>query len=203
MRALDERWVCYVGSFSKILAPALRVGWLVVPEELMLSLSVVKESSDIDTATLAQRAIAAYLDSGHHEQHLQKVRREYRTRRDAMVDALDRHLPKGTLWNTPSSGFFLWVELPEGVNASELLKLAVMEERVAFIPGNAFGVNSGVPGSNCMRLNFSHHSLDLIEEGIARLGRAVKKSLANNPPRKWAWEAAKTIGEKNLKTKIV
>ena len=203
MRALDERWVCYVGSFSKILAPALRVGWLVVPEELMLSLSVVKESSDIDTATLAQRASAAYLDSGHHEQHLQRVRREYRTRRDAMVAALDRHLPKGTVWNTPSSGFFLWVELPESVNASELLKLAVMEERVAFIPGNAFGVNGGVPGSNCMRLNFSHHSLDLIEEGIARLGRAVKKSLAENPPRSWAWKAAKTNGEKNLKTKIV
>lgn len=203
MRALDERWVCYVGSFSKILAPALRVGWLVVPEELMLSLSVVKESSDIDTATLAQRAIVAYLDAGHHEQHLQRVRREYRTRRDAMVDALDRHLPKGTVWNTPSSGFFLWVELPESVNASELLKLAVMEERVAFIPGNAFGLNGSVPGSNCMRLNFSHHRLDLIEEGIARLGRAVKKSLANNPPRRWAWEAAKTNGEKNLKTKIV
>jgi len=120
-----------------------------------------------------------------------------------MVAALDRHPPKGTLWNTPSSGFFIWVELPESVNASELLKLAVMEERVAFIPGNAFGVNGSVLGSNCMRLNFSHHSLDLIEEGIARLGRAVKKSLANNPPRRWAWEAAKTNGEKNLKTKIV
>lgn len=203
MRALDERWVCYVGSFSKILAPALRVGWLVVPEELMLSLSVVKESSDIDTATLDQRAIAAYLDSGHHEQHLQRVRREYRTRRDAMVAALKRHLPKGTLWNTPSSGFFLWVELPESVNASELLKLAVMEERVAFIPGNAFGVNRSVLGSNCMRLNFSHHRLDLIEEGIARIGRAVKKSLAQNSPRSWAWKAAKTNDEKNLKTKIV
>ena len=168
----------------------------------MLSLSVVKESSDIDTATLDQRAIAAYLDSGHHEQHLQRVRREYRTRRDAMIDSLDRHLPKGTNWNTPSSGFFIWVELPESVNASELLKLAVMEERVAFIPGNAFGVNGGFLKSNCMRLNFSHHNPDLIEEGIARLGRAVKKSLANNPPRKWAWQAA-TNDEQQLKTKIV
>jgi 2-aminoadipate transaminase len=202
MRAWDERWVCYVGSFSKILAPALRVGWLVVPEELILSLSVVKESSDIDTATLDQRAIAAYLDAGHHEQHLQRVRREYRTRRDAMLDALDRHLPKGTLWKTPSSGFFLWVELPESVNASELLKLAVQEEKVAFIPGNAFGVNGSVLGSNCMRLNFSHHGVDLIEKGIARLGNAVKKSLANSP-RKRAWEAAKTTGEKNLQTNIV
>jgi len=190
MRAWDERWVCYVGSFSKMLAPALRVGWLVVPEELMLPLSVVKESSDINTATLEQRAIAAYLDSGHHEQHLQRMRREYRTRRDAMLDALDRHLPQGAFWKTPASGFFVWVELPESVNANELLKLAVVDEKVAFVPGNAFGVNGGVQGSNCIRLTFSHHGVDLIEEGIARLGRALKKSLANNPPRKW--EAAKT-----------
>jgi len=204
MRALEEQWVCYVGSFSKILAPALRVGWLVVPEELILSLSVVKESSDINTATLDQRAIAAYLDSGHLEQHLQRVRREYRTRRDAMLDALDRHFPEGTLWKTPSSGFFLWVELPESVDASELLKLAVEEEKVAFIPGNAFGENGSVLGSNCMRLNFSHHGLDLIEEGIARLGRAVKKSLATIRLAGAGLEAAKIDGERrNLRTNIV
>lgn len=184
MRALAEQWVCYAGSFSKILAPALRVGWLVVPEELMLSLSVIKESSDINTATLAQRTIAAYLDSGHHEQHLHRVRQEYRTRRDHMLDALSRHFPEGARWKTPSSGFFLWVELPQEVNASELLKGAVEEEKVAFIPGNVFCVNGSTLGSNCLRLNFSYHGLDLIEEGIARLGRAVKKSLANDSPRR-------------------
>lgn len=177
MRAWDERWVCYVGSFSKILAPALRVGWLIVPEELILSLSVVKESSDIDTATLEQRAIAAYLDAGRHEQHLRKVRQEYRTRRDVMLHALARHLPKGSVWRTPTSGFFIWVELPESVNAGKLLKLAVEEEKVAFIPGNAFGMSGSTLKSNCMRLNFSHHGLELIEEGIARLGRAVNKSM--------------------------
>jgi 2-aminoadipate transaminase len=182
MRALEERWVCYVGSFSKILAPALRVGWLVVPEELILSLSVVKESSDINTATLAQRTIAAYLDSGRHEQHLHRVRQEYRARRDHMLDALSRHFPKGACWKTPSSGFFLWVEFPQGVNTSELLEVAVEEEKVAFIPGNVFCVNGSALGSNCIRLNFSYHGPDLIEEGIARLGRAVKKLLANDPP---------------------
>lgn len=199
MRAWDERWVCYVGSFSKMLAPALRVGWLVVPEELMLSLSVVKESSDINTATLDQRAIAAYLDSGHHDKHLRRVRREYRTRRDAMLDALDRHLPKGALWKTPSSGFFVWVELPENVNASKLLKLAVVDEKVAFIPGNAFGVNGSVLGSNCIRLNFSHHGIDLIEEGVARLGRAVKKSLAKHLPP--TWEQRRQNGQENSSRK--
>lgn len=177
MRALEERWVCYVGSFSKILAPALRVGWLVVPEELILSLSVVKESSDINTATLAQRTIVAYLDSGHHEQHLHRVRREYRARRDAMLDALSRHFPKDALWKTPSSGFFIWVELPQGINTSELLEAAIKEEKVAFIPGNVFCVNGSTLGRNCMRLNFSHSGQDLIEEGIARLGRAVKIAL--------------------------
>lgn len=178
MRALDDEWVLYVGSFSKILAPALRVGWLVVPEALTRALSVVKESSDINTATFAQRTVSAYLGAGHHVRHIETIRDFYRERRDAMASALRRHFPEGARWHTPSGGVFMWVELPEALDAGELLREAVIEEKVAYVPGSAFCVNGTRLGSNCMRLNFSHCGPAQIEEGIARLGVLVKRALA-------------------------
>lgn len=178
MRALDDDWVFYVGSFSKILAPALRVGWLVVPESLTRGLSVVKESSDINTATFSQRTVAAYLEAGHHVRHIETVRDAYRARRDAMAEALRRHFPEGARWHTPASGVFMWVELPDAVDTGELLRAAVIDEKVAYIPGNVFCVNGTRLGSNCMRLNFTHCKPGQIEEGIARLGRVVKRALA-------------------------
>lgn len=178
MRALDDEWVLYVGSFSKILAPALRVGWLVVPEELTRSLSVVKESSDINTSTFAQRTVSAYLDAGHHVRHIETVRDAYRERRDAMASALRRHFPEGARWHTPSGGVFMWIELPEALDAGELLRGAVLEEKVAYVPGNAFCVNGTRLGSNCMRLNFSHCQPVQIAEGVARLGALIERALA-------------------------
>lgn len=178
MRALDGEWVLYVGSFSKILAPALRVGWLVVPEALTRALSVVKESSDINTATFAQRTVSAYLGAGHHVRHIQTIRDFYRERRDAMASALRAHFPEGARWHTPPGGVFMWVELPEALDAGELLREAVVEGKVAYVPGNAFCVNGTRLGSNCMRLNFSHCRPEQIEEGIARLGALVKRALA-------------------------
>lgn len=175
LRALDAEWVFYAGSFSKILAPALRVGWLVVPESLMSRLSVVKESSDIDTSTLSQRAVAAYISEGHLEGRLPALRREYGLRRDTMLDALRESFTGAARWREPSGGIFVWVELPEGVRASEVLKVAIETERVAFIPGDAFSVGSD-RGANCMRLNFSHSAPELIREGIARLKRALART---------------------------
>ncbi len=175
LRALDEDWVCYAGSFSKILAPALRVGWLVVPESIIAKLSIVKEASDIDTSTLSQRAINIYLSEGHLERHLPALRREYRTRRDAMLAALSEYFPGVARWREPQSGVFVWVELPAGVRTDELLMLAVETEQVAFIPGNAFSV-SGLGGANCMRLNFSHSSPERIGVGIARLARVLERA---------------------------
>ena len=115
MRALDEI-VLYVGSFSKILAPALRAGWLVVPESLIPKLSIVKEASDIDTTTFSQRVVNAYLEAGHLPGHLSRLRREYGARLDAMLGALEEHFPEGCRWVKPSSGVFIWVELPETVD---------------------------------------------------------------------------------------
>lgn len=174
LRALDEQWVLYVGSFSKILAPALRVGWLIVPEELIPKLSIIKESSDIDTNTLSQRAITNYLDGQHLPAHLARLRQEYRARRDAMLGALAEHFPPGAHWQQPTSGLFIWVELPGEVDTGELLKAAIETERVAFIPGQAFSVGQHRRGTNCLRLNFSHSSVERITDGVGRLARVLK-----------------------------
>lgn len=174
VKAADEQWVYYAGSFSKILAPALRVGWLVVPEALTGRLSIVKESSDIDTATLSQRAVSHFLDSCDLDGRLAGLRREYGLRRDAMLRALAEHFPDGARWQEPSGGFFVWVELPAGVEAGELLRAAVSTERIAFIPGQAFWVGRQPPPTNCMRLNFSHNRPEVIEEAVARLARVLK-----------------------------
>jgi 2-aminoadipate transaminase len=173
LRALDADWVFYVGSFSKVLAPALRLGWLVVPERLVPLLAIAKESSDINTATLSQRAAARYLDGGHLPGHLSMLHREYRLRRDTMLAALEAHLPEAR-WRRPSAGVFVWVELPEGVDAGEVLRVALEEERVAFVPGHAFAADGSRTGSHCMRLNFSHSTPEMIEEAVARLARAAR-----------------------------
>lgn len=175
LRALEDRWVFYVGTFSKVIAPSLRTGWVVVPESLIPHLAILKEASDIDTAPLSQRAISAYLDAGHLPAHLEKLRREYRLRRDAMLGALREHFPAGARWETPSSGLFIWVELPEGVDTGALLEVALETEQVAFIPGHAFCVNDENPATNRMRLNFSNSSVGRIEDGVRRLARALKK----------------------------
>jgi 2-aminoadipate transaminase len=173
LRALDPEWVYYIGSFSKILAPALRVGWVVVPERLMALLGVLKEASDIDTATLAQRSIAAFLDAGGFEAHLARLRTEYRSRRDRMLEGLGKHFPDRACWRVPSSGLFVWVALEDGFDADLALRRSLVEERVAFLPGSAFAVHGDGAGRNCLRLSFSHSASDRIDEGITRLGRLL------------------------------
>jgi 2-aminoadipate transaminase len=174
LRALDEQWVIYLGSFSKILAPALRVGWLIVPEALIPKLSIIKEASDINTSTFTQRLIAAYLDAGHLPSHLAMLHREYRARRDNMLRALQNYFPDQTRWVKPTNGLFIWVRLPNMVDAGELLTIAVETRAVAFVPGQAFRVGSHRDATDCMRLNFSNCASEYIEEGIARLAQILK-----------------------------
>ncbi|HZI20302.1 MAG TPA: PLP-dependent aminotransferase family protein [Pyrinomonadaceae bacterium] len=186
LRAFEERWVFYVGTFSKILAPAVRAGWLVVPEELVPLLANVKEASDIDMAPLSQRAVSAYLEGGALTAHLAVLRGEYRRRRDAMLDALSRHFPEEARWHKPTSGLFVWVEVPDGVDLRRLWREAIEHERVAFIPGQAFDVVGGQSTGNGLRLNFSNSRPPQIEDGIARLGRMLRRHLSSAsalPPR--------------------
>jgi 2-aminoadipate transaminase len=180
LRALDDRWVLYVGTFSKIFAPALRAGWLVVPEELVPRLGIVKEASDINTTTFTHRAIADYIRCRLLPSHLDLLRREYGARRDAMLSALAEHFPASARWRVPGAGVFVWVELPESVDTGALLQLAVETERVAFLPGHAFAAPGDDFGRNCMRLNFSHGSPERVREGIARLGRVLRSVLGED-----------------------
>jgi len=177
LRALDEQWVFYVGSFSKILAPSLRVGWIVVPEALMSKLSILKEASDINTATLAQRSISAYLDRGLLDSHLAELRRQYRVRRDQMLCALREHFPHDAHWRTPTNGVFIWVEFTSELDMNKLLQAAIAEERIAFVPGQAFYVRGARHSQRAaMRLNFSNCSAERIEDGITRLARLISRA---------------------------
>lgn len=181
LRAHNADWIFYLGSFSKILAPALRLGWMIVPEELVPKLTVVKEAGDLESSALTQRAVAAYFASGAFPEHLQHLRAEYGRRRDAMLKALARYFPAEARWTEPVGGMFVWVELPEEIDTAELLETAVAQEKVAFIPGHAFAAGDNATAvqraRHALRLNFSNASVAQIEDGIARLARVLEQFL--------------------------
>src|SRR5262249_35686790 len=168
----DPEWVIYLGSFSKTLAPALRTGWVIVPERFLGPLASLKEASDIDTATLGQRAVAAFVASGAFEDHLERLRAEYRRRRDTLLSALERAFGSEARWSRPRAGFFTWVELPGEIDALELFETALERERVAFVPGAAFAAGSAAPARSSLRLNFSFSPPEILQEGVARIARA-------------------------------
>jgi 2-aminoadipate transaminase len=174
MRALDDEWVFYIGSFSKILTPALRVGWIVAPAAVTSSLSRLKQATDLDVCTFGQLTALAYLDAGHLPSHLASIRGEYRIRRDAMLGALESHFPREARWHKPDGGMFLWVELPPEIDTVALLRLAVDAEQVAFMPGPVFANPDQPCSRNGIRLNFTHCSPESIEDGIARLARCLR-----------------------------
>lgn len=174
MRSLNASHVFYLGSFSKILAPALRLGWMIAPAELVSKLTVAKEASDLESSALTQRAVAAYLDAGHLPAHIEKLRSEYGRRCAAMLNALEYFFPAEARWTKPTGGMFIWVELPGGIDTVDLLETAVTQEKVAFIPGSAFAV-PGHQVTNCLRLNFSNTTVEQIEDGIQRLGVVIKQ----------------------------
>jgi 2-aminoadipate transaminase len=170
LRALEEHWVCYVGSFSKVLAPGFRAGWAVVPPALVPLLGCAKDGADIDTSSFSQRVVSEYLAAGGFDAQLARVRGAYRLRRQAMLAALARHFPAGTRWSVPRHGALVWAELPAGYDTAALLPAALEEHDVAYVPGAAFAVG-GAGGERCLRLNFSYPSVAQIEEGMQRLGR--------------------------------
>lgn len=178
LRALDEDWVLYLGTFSKTIAPALRLGWMVLPADLMQAAAIVKEAGDLESSALTERAVSFCLQNGFFSAHVRRLRDVYRIRRDALLGALERHFPRDARWTRPHSGFFVWVELPAAVDCAALLNVAIEEERVAFVPGHAFAAG-GVAARNCMRLSFASCSPDEIEEGVRRLARLVSRRIAH------------------------
>lgn len=166
--------VIHLGTFSKTLAPGLRLGWLVAPPELFRAATIAKQASDLHSPTLNQRAAARLLETFDYEGHLLKIRAAYSERCAVMQAALDQHLPRGTGWTRPDGGLFLWASLPGGLSADDLFAEA-LREKVAFVPGSAFF--PAEKRHEFLRLNFSNCSPDRIQEGIARLGSVVRRHL--------------------------
>jgi 2-aminoadipate transaminase len=174
--ALHKENVIYLSTFSKTLAPGLRLGWVVAPEAVIAKFVQAKQGADLNTSTLIQYLAYDICQRGLIRAHVRKIRKVYRERRDVMLQAMEEHFPPSVSWTRPEGGLFLWARLPDSVDAEELLKLAI-EEKVAFVPGIAF-YPSGSDGRCCMRLNFSNAQPEMIQEGIARLGRAIKRMLS-------------------------
>lgn len=174
-----EGCVVGLGSFSKVLAPGLRVGWIAAPRVVIEKLTLIKQGTDLHTATFNQMVVHELVASGTMAAHRQVIVDEYRRRRDAMLAAMAEHFPEGVHWTRPAGGMFLWVTLPEGVNARHVLDAAIAR-KVAFVPGEHFHAEGGAV--NTMRLNFSNATPDMIHEGIARLADAVRETMASRVP---------------------
>lgn len=160
-----------LGSFSKIMAPGLRLGWLRAPAGLHRACVVVKQAADLHTSTVDQAAAARYLTTTDLDAHLDRVRGAYRERRDAMLAALPDALPDGSRWNQPAGGMFVWASLPAGSDATALLRTAV-EHEVAYVPGAPFF--AGEPDPATLRLSFTTHTPAGIREGLLRLAKALR-----------------------------
>jgi 2-aminoadipate transaminase len=166
-----------LGSFSKTVAPGLRLGWVCAKSDVMDKIIVVKQASDLHSNYLSQRILHQYLIDNDVDTHIAQIRRSYKRQRDLMVSLIEEQFPNGTHLTRPEGGMFLWVTLPEGISSLKLFELAI-EEHVAFVPGKPFYVDGG--GDNTLRLNFSNSDEDRIDQGIRRLARIVKRELAKS-----------------------
>jgi 2-aminoadipate transaminase len=170
----ELRHVIYLSSFSKIVAPGLRIGWVAAPAGLSSKLAHAKQGLDLHTGSLAQATAFEACHTGLLDDHVPRIRATYRTRRDTLLADLAAQMPPGVRWTRPEGGMFIWLTLPEQLDATELL-YAALEQQVAFVPGATFHANGG--GTSTLRLNFSYSTPERITEGITRLGQAIRTLL--------------------------
>jgi len=173
--------VIYLSTFSKTLAPGIRLGWIVAPPDVISKLVQLKQGADLHTSTFDQMVAYEVVHDGFLDEHVKKIRAVYRERRDVMLAALTEYFPPEVTWTHPQGGLFLWVTLPEGLEMEHLFQ-AALRENVAFVPGDCFYA-TGDEGRRHMRLNFSHSNPQQIREGIRRLGLAVAREMAAHQPR--------------------
>jgi len=166
--------VLYLSTFSKILAPGIRLGWAVAPENIIKKLVQAKQATDLHTSTFIQMIAHDILKRGILKAHSKEIRKVYGERRHIMTSAMEQHFPEGVKWTKPEGGLFMWTIAPEKINTMELLERAV-EEKVAYVPGTVFYPDDS--GTNTMRLNFSNARSELIPQGIERLGRVLKDAI--------------------------
>ena len=171
--------VIYLSTFSKILAPGIRLAWVIAPEQVITKLVQAKQGVDLHTATLNQMVAYQVSQDGFLDRHIKLIRATYQDRRDLMLAALKANAPGEISWFHPEGGLFLWVTLPQGLDAAQLLKQAVTR-RVAFVPGAPFHPQGG--GENTLRLNFSNAKPDMIKTGIERLGAVIYEAMSQPQP---------------------
>jgi 2-aminoadipate transaminase len=170
--------VLYLSTFSKTLAPGLRLGWIVAPPEVISKLVQLKQGADLHSSTFGQMVAYEVARDNFLDEHVKVIRRVYRERRDVMLEALAQYFPPEVTWTRPAGGLFLWVTLPHGMDTAQLFKAAV-EQNVAFVPGDCFYAPNGNQDEAMrhMRLNFSAAPPEQIREGIRRLSIAVKRQM--------------------------
>ncbi|MBC7080795.1 MAG: PLP-dependent aminotransferase family protein [Thermoplasmatales archaeon] len=169
-----EGRVIYMATFSKILAPGFRLAYVIGSEELSKKMLVAKQSMDLCPPGITQIVAYHYIKNGYIERHIPKIIEMYKRKRDIMLNSLEEYFPHGCKWTRPKGGMFLWVELPKHISTIEMFKDAIAE-KVAYVHGKAFHVDGS--GENTMRLNFTNPEDEMVEEGIRRLARVIKKRI--------------------------
>ena len=188
LQSLDRgEYVIYLGTFSKILSPGLRLGWAVAPAPVLHKMNLGKQTADLCSSSLSQAFVAAYFARGDWRGYLDTLIALYRRRRDVLLEALEEHLPAEATWTRPQGGLFVWATLPDYIDTTDLLARA-LRENVAFVPGRAAFLDGR--GGSSMRLNFSGVSEDDLREGVRRIGHVVREQLelystltGSEPPR--------------------
>ncbi len=171
MLNMNPGGVIYMGSFSKVLTPGIRLGYVVGPTPLIRKLEQAKQAADLHTAQLTQMVVYEVIKDGFLSEHIPTIRTLYAKQCNAMLDAMSRHFPEGVQWTKPEGGMFIWVTLPEHMDSKQLLDEAI-QQNVAFVPGGPFYANN--PAKNTLRLSFVTVSPERINEGIEKLGKLIK-----------------------------
>ena len=178
LRSLDDEFVIYASTFSKILSPGVRLGWAVAPAPVLEKMNIGKQASDLCSSSISQYFVGAYFESTRPpswEDYVRSLIEIYRRRRDVMLDSLAEHFPREAEWTHPEGGLFIWATLPDYIDTTDLLARA-LDEHVAFVPGRAAFLDGR--GGSSMRLNFSGVGEDQIREGVQRLGEVVREQVA-------------------------
>jgi 2-aminoadipate transaminase len=174
LRSLDQEFIIYASTFSKILSPGVRLGWTCAPAPVLAKMNLGKQASDLCSSSISQYFVSAYFESGPWEEYVRSLIEIYRRRRDVMLDALAEHFPREAEWTLPQGGLFIWATLPDYIDTTDLLARA-LQEHVAFVPGRAAFVDGR--GGSSMRLNFSGVGEDEIREGIRLIGEVVREQV--------------------------
>ena len=169
-----EGRVIYLGTMSKVYCPGLRIGWIAANSEIINKYNTIKQGADLQCNSMTQRECSLYLDMYDLNAHVDEIIEVYRKRRNLMIETMEKYFPQGVTWTHPQGGLFLWVTLPEGLDAADVFKKA-LEKKVAFVAGEPFYPNGG--NANHIRLNYSCMPEDKIVEGMKRLGETLTEMI--------------------------